>query len=584
MVPTLRLVESRFSLFSLLQRVSASLLFFLLLTIFSAGAFALPVVPGTIFYVTEFGSGAKSGYSWEDASPYLQAMIDGSTSGDEIWVAGGSYPVSPFTDGYEMKEGVKIYGGFAGTEETLADRDLTIVENRSTLQAGGTRRYAVDNSSNSLTNAALLDGFTLSGGTFGGITNNGSSPTLVNLVITGNAGGFAVIISGSSPILINCAIVKNTVVIAGIINFQSSPVLINCTIARSGSESDGVGILNDGNSALKVRNSIISGRSGGIRNQSGTTDILHSMLFSENPYDSHGFLIPNNVDPRFVDPAGGDFTLQRCSRAVNGGSNTYYAIGQVPDVSATTIDLAGYPRFYSLGVVDMGAYEYQGDRLAAVPGVWFVKEGGTGSGLNWECAMSDLQLAINSAAAGEQVWVAGGTYLPVSGVFSMKEGVKIYGGFAGTEASLANRDFSVTANKSTLRRTNEMVILNNNNMLTYAAVLDGFTITGAAVGIVNYKVSPMLVNLVITGNRGGGVANANSSPAIINCAIIGNAGTGYMLAVDNVESYPVIINCTIANNTTTGSASVGVYNHTSSSSKIRNSIIYGNQKWCNYGV
>ncbi len=55
----------------------------------------------------------------------------------------------------------------------------------------------------------------------------------------------------------------------------------------------------------------------------------------------------------------------------------------------------------------------------------------------------DLQTAINTASAGDSVFVAQGLYQPPSGVwYTLKEGVKIYGGFAGTETTLAERNLS----------------------------------------------------------------------------------------------------------------------------------------------
>jgi hypothetical protein len=72
----------------------------------------------------------------------------------------------------------------------------------------------------------------------------------------------------------------------------------------------------------------------------------------------------------------------------------------------------------------------------------------------------DLQSAIDAAVEGDQIWVAAGKYKPTSvhGIitmedvydidefnrylhFRMKNGVEIYGGFAGTETELPQRDF-----------------------------------------------------------------------------------------------------------------------------------------------
>lgn len=89
--------------------------------------------------------------------------------------------------------------------------------------------------------------------------------------------------------------------------------------------------------------------------------------------------------------------------------------------------------------------------LAAMPAgatVRYVKAGASGDGSSWASAMGSLQTAINESAAGDEVWVAEGTYTPeeliksskpLSRAFMLKDGVSIYGGFEGTETSKEER-------------------------------------------------------------------------------------------------------------------------------------------------
>lgn len=80
--------------------------------------------------------------------------------------------------------------------------------------------------------------------------------------------------------------------------------------------------------------------------------------------------------------------------------------------------------------------------------VIYVSTDGTGSGTSWADATADLQSAIDNASAGDQIWIAGGTYKPsrlikstksTSRAFFLKDGVSLYGGFSGTETATDGR-------------------------------------------------------------------------------------------------------------------------------------------------
>src|SRR5690606_11911567 len=102
-------------------------------------------------------------------------------------------------------------------------------------------------------------------------------------------------------------------------------------------------------------------------------------------------------------------------------------------------------------------------------GIVYVKKGANGnhSGSNWANAMPELADALKLAKSNtsiKQIWVAGGTYKPLysprdganfdnegrDNAFLLVKDVKVYGGFAGTESSLDQRNLSITANASIL--------------------------------------------------------------------------------------------------------------------------------------
>ena len=93
--------------------------------------------------------------------------------------------------------------------------------------------------------------------------------------------------------------------------------------------------------------------------------------------------------------------------------------------------------------------------FAADAAVHYVKADGTGDGSSWDNAAGDLQATIDAAQAGDEVWVASGTFKPsklikstkkTSKAFFLKDGVSLYGGFAGTESSKNDRATTTVTN------------------------------------------------------------------------------------------------------------------------------------------
>ncbi|MBK8705753.1 MAG: hypothetical protein IPN33_20795 [Saprospiraceae bacterium] len=119
----------------------------------------------------------------------------------------------------------------------------------------------------------------------------------------------------------------------------------------------------------------------------------------------------------------------------------------------------------------------------------YVKQGGAGDGSSWTNASGDLQAMINASGAGDQVWVAAGTYKPTSGSnrtisFVMKNGVAIYGGFPNTgNPGMGNRNWAthvttLSGNIGTGSNADNSYHVINNSGLNNTAVLDGFNVTG----------------------------------------------------------------------------------------------------------
>jgi predicted outer membrane repeat protein len=228
------------------------------------------------------------------------------------------------------------------------------------------------------------------------------------------------------------------------------------------------------------------------------------------------------------------------------------------------------------------------------------------AGTSWGTAFATLQHALSVASAGSQIWVAAGTYKPTttsdrSLSFQLKSGVAVFGGFAGTETSLSERNVQTHVTilsgdidgGGTLANNSYHVVVGN----TFAtAVLDGFTITGGKAdggqeggGIYCSSGYPILSNLVITGNyssdQGGGMYSILGSPTLRNVTFTANSsanrGGGFFAERGN----PTFINCSFIHNSSLQGGAIsggdGTYPNTSSI-KLTHTV-FKNNSATNYG-
>jgi len=219
-------------------------------------------------------------------------------------------------------------------------------------------------------------------------------------------------------------------------------------------------------------------------------------------------------------------------------------------------------------------------------GILFVKKGSTGNGSSWDEALGELSDALTGTNPEIlQIWVSAGTYQPLEGQsFLMKEGVKMYGGFIGTEDELSQRDWD--KNSVTLQGNGTTVV--RANSLTSNSVLDGFTVTGGSGavyggGMYNYLSSTSISNCKFINNsaiQGGGVRGWSASPIFTNCLFSGNSADAGGAMMNDYASTPVIMNCRFENNSSSGNGGA-ILNAYDLNLKMINCIVTGNSagKW-----
>ncbi len=638
-----------------------------------------------IIYVKSGATG--NGSAWNNAYGSLVSALTAAQSTDEIWVSAGTYKPTTGTDrtaSFTLKNNVGIYGGFAGTETARNQRNIatnvTILSGEIGVAGIADNVYhvvsATGNISNPLTNSAILDGFTITGGNANGTTGNqgngggvyvsGASPTLRNITFrdnNGTNGGALYNESGSNPVLIDTLFEYNTATQgAAIYNDLSSPQITDATFRLNTAINNGGAIYNTSSSNPTIVNAVFSRNSantgsggavfsnlsnpnfinstfsgnvavtgGALHNVSSSVALRNSILWGNQDSSNTGNQVSNgsggavtvtnsiiqgggftgatNVDPLFVNAKADDLRLKAGSPALNAGDVNLLPLdsrdldGDGNTSEKIPLDLASNTRVVDANV-DLGAYE--GAELSPAPTpanvrTIFVRAnaGGSNNGTSWVDAFTSLQDALAAAKSGDTIWVAGGTYKPTAttdrtATFTLKNHVEIYGGFAGSETSLSQRNVATNATIlsgdigtiNTVTDNVYHVVTGNNTSNT--AVLDGFTISGGNAngtgtnqnvggGMFISDGSPTLRNIIFESNNatnGGGLYNVTgANPTITNTTFRNNTASDGG-AIYNSSSNPTLTDVTFTNNTVTSQGGA-IYNN-SSNPTLNNTTFSGN--------
>jgi len=525
-------------------------------------------------------------------------------------------------------------GGMYNVAASPTLTNVTFSGNSSSASGGGMSNGDDSNigvgvmSNPTLTNVVFQNNHSQSGG---GLMTFESSGTLTNVTFVGNTAswkGAAMENHSSSPTFTNVTITGNTASQngGGMYNYNSNPSLTNVTISgNSATTSTGGGIYNTGTSQPILKNTIVAdsvngGDCVGTVNPASTNNLIEDASNACGLIDGVDFVNSTfnlvGYDPILTGLANNGGYTQ--TMALNYGS---YAIDTGTSAGAPSTDQRGVARPADgsndgLSSFDIGAYEYiyQNATRYAIP------SGGLTSGLcdSWANACT-LKRAIAAAKSGDQVWVKAGTYTPDASdrtiSFILKNNVSIYGGFAGTETLLSQRDpvANVTILSGDLNGDDNGNLNKSDNSYHVVvgsgrndtARLDGFTIRGGYAnglnwpdynggGMLNYQGNPSLSNLTFIDNyasNGGGamINDANSNLKLKNSTFSGNsAGSAGGGAILNWNATDIVFsNVTLVNNSTTANGG-GLYNNGGSLTVLNatisdNSAVNGRDVYVNSG-
>jgi len=226
-------------------------------------------IPSLIWLVNAASTApTPNGFSWVTAYPNLPIVGSKAVSGDQVWVAKGTYEDGT-NEVLAMNAGVKYYGGFAGSEASL-----------------GARTYATMRA-----NPTILDGL-------------GTSPQIVLGASNSRLDGF--IIKNADPVANDSSFVA-PINAAGVVNFS----LINCIVASNVTTSDLETDASINSSALNIQSGLVLntvfkdnlGRNGPIYVVSGSSDavdIVNTEIYGNKSLFGGGMVLDGNGPVRVL--------------------------------------------------------------------------------------------------------------------------------------------------------------------------------------------------------------------------------------------------------------------------------------------
>lgn len=197
--------------------------------------------------------------------------------------------------------------------------------------------------------------------------------------------------------------------------------------------------------------------------------------------------------------------------------------------------------------------------------ILYVKDGAIGNGYSWENAMGSLHKALSIAEPGTQIWVAQGTFFPVECKncspaertisFQVPNDIQLYGGFAGTESYLSERNWKANPTQLSGNIGNEGPTDNSFSIIKLEnasnnTIIDGFYIKDGQADAQGTPGEPSRSGAGIYNNCT--IAGGISSPTIKNCVFMDNhawEGAAIFNLSETGNAGATITNCSFVKNT-----------------------------------
>ena len=583
-----------------------------------------------IVYAAPDGNSEADGLSWENATTLSRAVeLAAQESGSQVWMKDGTYMLSASVNA----DNIAFYGGFAGTERKLTERNW---KTHQTIVDGGGRVSPFRNSNLDASVSTVLDGLIVQNGINQAGANgngNGGGAILTNGAVVrncifrnnrtqNNKNGAAIHCHMGQVRIENCLFVNNTssgngggVQVGGGV----TATVVNCTLANNVASGPGGAFgLGNNTSNLNVYNTLAwhnvgkgdynsFGQNADI-NAGGTVVSRYSAIESNSTKftdgdDMNHITLTQEEGPSFVNASIVEGYVSDEADRAQAEAASYELQEDSPCIDAGNINLTsnldydlGLNRRCSGKQIDIGAYEFDNGLPDEENGVIHVAADGdaTKDGSSWSTATTlNHALSLADAYAGTAIlWLQAGTYNVGSSIHPDK--MEIYGGFAGTEQTVNERDWS--KHLTIIDGGGQVSPFRNSNLdASVSTVLDGLIVqnginqagangNGNGGGAI-FTNGAVVRNCIFRNNRtqnnknGAAIHCHLGQVRIENCLFVNNtsAGNGGGVQVGGGVT-ATVVNCTLANNVASGpGGAFGLGNNTS------NLNVYNTLAWHNVG-